>query len=211
MIDSQGESCPVFESGKIISRYDKDGKIFAFLDEIEKYNKKVNLVSRETSRAGLEAFAADSLIPLELIPDLSGTFFDIGPGGGFPSVVLMLARPDLAGVLVERTAKKAAFLRQVVARFNLKAEIRCHNFGDTVSGLKRGSFCFGLMKYVRLQPPLLKAALELLTPGGQFIHFAPPDKPTGKTDERSFSVSVRNYYLDDLKRLHTLSMYTRNS
>ncbi len=48
---------------------------------------------------------------------------DIGSGAGFPGIPLKLVRNDLAFTLVERSAKKAVFLRDVIRRLAL-TEIR---------------------------------------------------------------------------------------
>jgi 16S rRNA (guanine527-N7)-methyltransferase len=44
---------------------------------------------------------------------------DVGTGAGFPGLPLRLLRPDLRLTLVEATAKKIAFLREVVAALGL--------------------------------------------------------------------------------------------
>lgn len=48
---------------------------------------------------------------------------EIGSGGGFPSVPLMIARPDLTFLLVESVGKKCTFLKKIVAELNLSAEV----------------------------------------------------------------------------------------
>lgn len=57
---------------------------------------------------------------LALLPWLRGaTLVDIGAGAGFPGVPLALARPDLAVTLLERSARKARFLRQAILELNI--------------------------------------------------------------------------------------------
>ncbi len=56
--------------------------------------------------------------------DLSDRWVDIGSGGGFPGLVLAVARPDWQLILTERRAKKAAFLRQCVAELDLGRRVQ---------------------------------------------------------------------------------------
>ena len=59
---------------------------------------------------------ADSLQLLTLAPSAK-TWVDLGSGGGFPGVVLACALAETSGAmvhLVERNAKKAAFLREAL-------------------------------------------------------------------------------------------------
>ena len=53
----------------------------------------------------------------------SGRLLDIGSGMGVPGIPLLIAKPLLTGVLVERRKKRAEFLRHVVRKLNLKAEV----------------------------------------------------------------------------------------
>ena len=88
----------------------------SFLDLLLRANAGVNLVSRE--EAVPEVLVArhliDALEALPLLPSPGARRFrlmDIGSGGGFPAIPLLLARRDLDGVLVESVGKKARFLR----------------------------------------------------------------------------------------------------
>lgn len=50
---------------------------------------------------------------------------EIGSGGGFPSVPLMIFRPDLQFCLMESSAKKCSFLREVIEELGLNAQVHC--------------------------------------------------------------------------------------
>jgi 16S rRNA (guanine527-N7)-methyltransferase len=54
----------------------------------------------------------------ELIPRDSRVI-DVGSGAGLPGVALAVARPDLSIILVEPSARRTAFLSEVVASLNL--------------------------------------------------------------------------------------------
>ena len=80
----------------------------AFLDFLLEYNRKVNLVSRHSTRESLRALVDETL----LLKDLVATplLVDAGSGGGLLGIPLALALPDRHVVLVETIGKKAAFL-----------------------------------------------------------------------------------------------------
>ncbi len=93
----------------------------SFLELLLRANAGVNLVSRK--EAVPEVLVArhmiDALEALPLLPSPGARrlrLLDIGSGGGFPAIPLLLARRDLDGVLVESVGKKARFLEEAVGR-----------------------------------------------------------------------------------------------
>ncbi len=82
-----------------------------FADLVVERNRAHNLISRKDIDRLWERHVLDSLRALPGLVHLgAGTVVDIGTGGGFPGVVLAIARPELSFILVERMAKKARFL-----------------------------------------------------------------------------------------------------
>jgi 16S rRNA (guanine527-N7)-methyltransferase len=201
---------PVFDSRSIISKYEMETPIRSFLEKIIDYNRKVNLVSRETSFEELVRIAADSLVPFEFVPPPAGRFYDIGPGAGFPSVLLLLAFENLQGFLIERTAKKAVFLRKVIRDFDLSGEVIEANFIEPGPRLQASSFDYGFLKLIKLDKKILRRSLDLLKPEGSFIYYSHPDHPFLEIPP---VVTVRRcaYYLDDDSRLRTISIFSLSS
>jgi 16S rRNA (guanine527-N7)-methyltransferase len=72
---------------------------------------------RETDRLW-DRHLLNCAVVAELIPPGSSVT-DVGAGAGLPGIVLALARPDLTVVLVEPSARRTAFLSEVVAALNL--------------------------------------------------------------------------------------------
>jgi 16S rRNA (guanine527-N7)-methyltransferase len=60
---------------------------------------------------------------LAALHEVSGTVVDLGSGGGVPGLVIGVARPDLALVLVEATAKRCRFLEEATAALELSASV----------------------------------------------------------------------------------------
>ncbi|MBN2346248.1 MAG: class I SAM-dependent methyltransferase [Candidatus Aminicenantes bacterium] len=88
-------------------------EIGLFLDMLLAYNKKVNLVSRRSTKESLAALVGESLLLKEHIAE--PLVIDAGSGGGLLGIPLALALPGKEFVLVETIGKKAVFLGQAVA------------------------------------------------------------------------------------------------
>jgi 16S rRNA (guanine527-N7)-methyltransferase len=94
-----------------------DNKIAAYLSELYRWNKKINL----TAVANVDAeklLVEPSFAMMEFIPGRAKVF-DIGSGGGIPSIVLAIKMPDCEFTLLESDGKKAVFLAQVAALLKL--------------------------------------------------------------------------------------------
>jgi 16S rRNA (guanine527-N7)-methyltransferase len=91
-------------------------RLIRFLNELQLFNKKMNLV-RGTEEEIIVHHVLDSLAGLKRIRDLggAGTYADIGSGAGFPAIPLKIYYPDIKGILVERSGKRAGFLRSTAA------------------------------------------------------------------------------------------------
>lgn len=100
---------------------------------------------------------------------LSGVLLDLGSGGGFPAVPLLLARRDVQGILVEPRARRWAFLREAVRVLGLEAEVWRGRVEDVArSGVENVSVR-ALAREV-----WEGEARRLLAPGGRWLWWAGP-------------------------------------
>ncbi|WOH66412.1 16S rRNA (guanine(527)-N(7))-methyltransferase RsmG [Bradyrhizobium sp. BWA-3-5] len=98
------------------------------------WQAKTNLVAPSTLSNLWTRHIADSLQLLDLAPSAK-IWVDFGSGGGFPGVVLACALAETPGAnvhLVERNAKKAAFLREAVRITSAPAIVHLAGIGDIV-------------------------------------------------------------------------------
>lgn len=99
-------------------------RILLYCSELQKWNRKINLLARETTAAEmLEKHFLDSLALLPLLDRLNGpdaTLLDVGSGAGFPGLVLAAARPELRVTLLEPRQKRAAFLSHIARTLQLR-------------------------------------------------------------------------------------------
>ena len=93
-----------------------EARLDRFVELLLQWQAKTNLVAPSTLPHLWTRHIADSLQLLTLAPSAK-VWVDLGSGGGFPGVVLACALADTSGAvvhLVERNARKAAFLREAL-------------------------------------------------------------------------------------------------
>lgn len=105
------------EALKLSLSDEQQADVLAFLFLIQKWNRVYNL----TAVTGLREMAVRHLLDsLAMAPHLRGPrVLDVGTGAGLPGIPLAIARPDLAFVLLDRTAKKTRFVTQAVGELRL--------------------------------------------------------------------------------------------
>src|SRR6476620_10030739 len=93
-----------------------EARLDRYVELLREWQAKTNLVASSTLPNLWTRHIADSLQLLAIAPSAK-TWADLGSGGGFPGVVLACAMAETPGAtvhLVERNAKKAAFLREAL-------------------------------------------------------------------------------------------------
>lgn len=134
-----------------------------------------NLIGRATIGEIWTRHIADSLQLLDLVPDAK-IWLDIGPGAGFPGIVLACALADLSSAtvhLVESQGKKAAFLRQVVADLALPAVVHHQRIEDLSEAVRpdvvTARAVAPLSKLLGYVAPFVKSGAKALLPKGQDV------------------------------------------
>lgn len=91
-----------------------------YLRLLREWNARFNLTAIEQPAAVLAKHFLDSLT-CALVEDFPArrTLLDVGSGAGFPGLVLKIAFPALEVVLLDSIAKRARFLRRVIAELAL--------------------------------------------------------------------------------------------
>ena len=165
-----------YDPVELLKRFDPQNKLERYYQVLLQENEKINLVSRETGTAsltGLKKLAAQSLLPLEKIGAFEiDNYLDIGSGGGFPAIPILLTRKVKRASLVERTGKKAAALRRILLALDIKATIIDRSFEEV--SLER-AFDLITLRLVKLTPQLFNRIFFLLRLGGHFVYYSAPD------------------------------------
>jgi 16S rRNA (guanine527-N7)-methyltransferase len=96
------------------------------------------------------------------------TLVDVGSGGGFPGLALKIARPAMRVTLIDATAKKVAFLTEVIATLELEdvraVQGRAEELGHDRA--YRARFDIATARAVAALPVLLEYVIPLLRLGG---------------------------------------------
>jgi 16S rRNA (guanine527-N7)-methyltransferase len=79
-----------------------------------RWNRKINLISRQSEPDAWRRHFVDSLQLAAFIPSKMSRAMDLGSGAGFPGMVLSIAT-GIRFDLIEADQRKAAFLREVAA------------------------------------------------------------------------------------------------
>ena len=138
-----------------------EARLDRYVDLLLEWQAKTNLVAPSTLPTLWTRHIADSLQLLTLAPAAT-VWADFGSGGGFPGVVLACALAETLGTmvhLVERNAKKAAFLREALRVTNSPGTVHLADIGDSVD---------------RLPPKVDCVTARAVAPLHQLIGFAEP-------------------------------------
>jgi len=115
-----------------------EARLDSYVSLLVEWQAKTNLISPSTLPQLWTRHIADSLQLLDLAPS-ARSWLDFGSGGGFPGVVLACAMAEHDGAavqLVERNAKKAAFLREALRVTGASGSVILADIGDCVDSLQ---------------------------------------------------------------------------
>ena len=98
------------------------GRFEGFYQQLVDWNRRINLTSvteyeEVQTRHFLDSLSVSAAIPAEMLR--GARLLDVGSGAGLPGVPLAIAHSELSVTLLEATAKKAAFLEQLVDELEL--------------------------------------------------------------------------------------------
>ena len=92
-------------------------KFGALLDELEKWNRRVNLTAIRERQEMETAHILDSLVARPLLEGT--TILDVGTGPGFPGLPLAIAEPDRHFTLLDSNNKKIMFVQHAAGLLGL--------------------------------------------------------------------------------------------
>lgn len=149
-----------------------DDKILCELSDyvalVEKWNHKINLVSRKDIHRVVERHVFDSLSVRDYL--VGQRLLDIGSGAGFPGLPLAICCPELLFTLVERTQKKSRFLNLVKSSLNLK-NIDCQQVDLKESKESETSYDTILSRAVSDPVNVWRLCRSRLNDGGRLLFF----------------------------------------
>jgi len=149
-------------------------RLARFLSFLLEKNAAMNLVSARSADPGIlvGTHLFDALLGLALLPRPRGRpirLLDLGSGGGFPAIPLLLVRTDLEGTLVESSGKKAAYLREALSRLALTGRVVNARFPDSFPMGGNPRYDVLTTRAVASAGRLVRAARPLLSPGAKAL------------------------------------------
>jgi 16S rRNA (guanine527-N7)-methyltransferase len=156
-----------------------EGRLTRFLDLLQQWNSRINLVADAKPEVIRTRHIADSLQLAGLLPASGGALADLGSGAGFPGLILAMAT-DRPIHLVESDRRKAAFLTEAAAQLGLR-HVTIHPLRAEAARL----------------PPLQTITARALAPLAELLphawRFLAPDGcaifPKGRTAERELTAA----------------------
>src|SRR3954462_6834252 len=154
-----------------------EARLDRYLSLLVEWQSKTNLVAPSTLPTLWTRHIADSLQLLTLAPTAK-TWADLGSGGGFPGVVLACALAETSDAkihLVERNAKKAAFLREALRVTNSPGMVHLADIRDSVDRITGPVDCVTaralapLHQLIGFVEPLVKRGAKALFLKGQDV------------------------------------------
>ena len=132
-------------------------------------NKVLNLTAITDPEGIAVKHFADSLTALKMIDLTSGArVIDVGTGGGFPGIPLLIARPEIKLTMLDSTQKKLAFVSESVEKLGLQANIVHARAEEAGQGDMRESYDFAVSRAVAAMNVLCEYCLPFVRVGGTF-------------------------------------------
>ncbi len=141
-----------------------------YLDELLRWNERINLTSIRNREEALEKHLVDSLYLLKMVKS-EEHILDIGSGGGLPGIPLAIADRGMQIVSVDSVGKKINFQKHVKRRLNLdnlKVEhTRIENLAGR--GCTEKSFDVIVSRAFSSLETILEQSVAWLAEGGRII------------------------------------------
>jgi 16S rRNA (guanine527-N7)-methyltransferase len=154
-----------------------EARLDRYVELLLEWQAKTNLVASSTLPTLWTRHISDSLQLLTLAPSAK-VWADLGSGGGFPGVVLACALAEISGAmvhLVERNARKAAFLREALRITASPGIVHLAEIGDSVDRITGPVDCVTaravapLHQLIRFTEPLVRGGAKALFLKGQDV------------------------------------------
>ena len=166
----------------------------------------------------------DSVLPFNMIDiEENSSFIDVGTGAGFPSIPLMIVRPDLKCTMLEALNKRCVFLEKACELVGVKATV-VHGRAEDYAKDRRECFDFATARAVANMSVLSEYCMPYVKVGGKFIALKSVNEEIEQADDaikilggKITNISDYKITNGDSRRLvvidklsHTPTKYPRN-
>lgn len=159
------------ESGLILAP-DTQQRIERYLELIREWNPVASLVSQGDQERLFDTHVVDSFSLAPVVLAKTGglvPLIDIGSGAGFPAIPIKLLLPQIPVTLVERSSKKAGFLRKAIAALHLDRVTLLHDeFPRAAAHWPQPPYLI-TARAVETPPKIMRHLADLLSPECDFL------------------------------------------
>ncbi len=174
-----------------------------FLDELLRWNQRINLTAIRTREEALEKHLLDSLVMLKYI-QTDGQLLDMGSGGGLPGIPLTIACRQLQLISVDAVGKKINFQKHIKRLFSLTnffpIHSRLENLHQAIDEKKR--FNQVVARAFASFSAMFNLSSPWLNTGGELLAMKGPD---GNRELES-NLSLLDLYGFELKKTVSYSL-----
>lgn len=123
MISFREEFTEIFDSLGLHKYTEKEyiERFEILYEDLVETNKVMNLTALTEQRQVILGHFADSLMAVDKIKE-GAKVIDVGCGGGFPTLPLAIARPDISITALDSTAKKLTFVSGMAEKLGLSVK-----------------------------------------------------------------------------------------
>lgn len=144
-------------------------RLEALTSHMLEVNKTLNLTAIKDEDGVILKHLVDSSAVIPFIPE-NATLCDIGCGGGFPSLVIAVLRPDVSVFSVDSVSKKVAYVENTAKLFGLNNESVSNERAEVLGqGSKREGFDIVTARAVGRLNLISELCLPLVKMGGAFL------------------------------------------
>lgn len=183
------------------------------LSDFEKYfellvsfNEKFNITAITEKTEVYYKHFIDSVLGL---PFFDGrNFLDVGSGGGFPAIPVMIMNRDIKGTMLEATGKKCEFLKTVISELSLSNATVINGRAEELSVKPeyREKYDIVSARAVARLNTLSEYCIPFVKVGGKFVAYKGDAKDEIEESKNAIAVlggelkTVKEYSLQDAKR-----------
>jgi len=140
-------------------------KLAALLNELQKWNQRVNLTAIREPEEMVTAHLLDSLVARPLLE--GNTVLDVGTGAGFPGLPLAVAEPARQFTLLDSNNKKIMFVQHAAGLLGLDNVTAIKGRGEDYAPGHR--FDTVIVRALATLPRLVEIAGHHVREGGLFV------------------------------------------
>jgi 16S rRNA (guanine527-N7)-methyltransferase len=149
-----------------------------YLEELLRWNRRINLVAPQTEGEAVETHFLDSLLYRRGLPSRPHLrVLDVGTGAGFPGIPLQILDPSIRLTLLEASRKKAAFLHHLCGRLGLSGITILNRRIESLGPDPLGGYDVVLWRALAPPAQAIELCLPFVAPHGRLVLSLGPRTP----------------------------------